>query len=55
VEAIPNDELASIRDATHHGWALGSEPFVAAIDAVGRRAARLPKGRPSARGPENRL
>jgi putative transposase len=45
-EAIPEEELGSIRDATHHGWALGSAAFVATIDAAGRRAARLPKGRP---------
>jgi putative transposase len=49
-EVIPAHDLARIRDATHHGWALGGPTFQSAIDASGRRAARLPMGRPRTRG-----
>jgi putative transposase len=40
-------DLATIRDSTHKGWALGSEAFQKEIEALGqRRAAPAPKGRP---------
>lgn len=48
-EIVLADELARIRDASLHGWALGGATFHAAIDATGRRADRLPKGRTRAR------
>jgi putative transposase len=39
--------VADLRSATNGGWALGDEDFKQQIaDAVGRRAAPLPKGRP---------
>ena len=44
--AIPEDEMRSIRDATQHAWALGSAAFRSRIAALGRRAERLPMGRP---------
>jgi putative transposase len=44
--AIPEDEMCSIRDATQHAWALGSAAFRSRIAALGRRAERLPPGRP---------
>lgn len=44
---IDSETLARIRDCTQHGWALGSEEFVKALDGRGsRRASRLPLGRP---------
>ncbi len=40
--------LVEIRDATNKGWALGSDRFLTQIEALsGRRAAPLPKGRPT--------
>ena len=44
--AIPEAEMCSIRDATQHAWALGSVAFRSKIAALGRRADRLPVGRP---------
>jgi len=39
--------LVAIRDATNKGWALGNDRFMKEIsDAVSRRVAPLPKGRP---------
>ena len=52
---IPEVDLCAIRDATQNGWALGGDGFLARIDATGRRASRLPIGRPRKRresGPE---
>lgn len=46
---IPEAELCAIRDATQNGWALGGAGFCARIDATGRRASRLPMGRPRKR------
>jgi len=46
---VPEVELCAIRDATQNGWALGGEGFRARIDATGRRATRLPMGRPRKR------
>ncbi len=45
-DTIPESDLHAIRDATQHTWAIGGESFRARIDAAGRRAARLPMGRP---------
>lgn len=45
-ESLPDEQLARIRDACQHGWALGGPAFRAGVDASGRRAARLPMGRP---------
>lgn len=36
--------VESIRDATNHGWALGSEKFRRDVSRLGRRATRLPPG-----------
>ena len=45
--AIDQGDLAEIRDCTHKGWALGSERFRDAIEALGqRRAASKGVGRP---------
>jgi putative transposase len=46
---IPEVDLCAIRDATQCGWALGGAGFRARIDATGRRASRLPMGRPRKR------
>ena len=44
---IDADELATIRDAAHKGWALGDGKFRETIEALGeRRAGPAPKGRP---------
>jgi putative transposase len=44
---ISNDELATIRDATNKGWALGNNKFANKIEKMGgRRATQLAKGRP---------
>ena len=54
-DEIPEVDLCAIRDATQNGWALGGDGFLARIDATGRRASRLPIGRPRKRresGPE---
>jgi putative transposase len=47
--AIPEEELCAIRDATQNAWALGGAAFRRRIDAFGRRAERLPMGRPRKR------
>jgi putative transposase len=44
--AIPEADMCGIRDATQHAWALGSMAFRREIAALGRRAERLPMGRP---------
>lgn len=45
--AIDADDLASIRDATHKGWALGDERFREMIEQLGsRRAGPAVRGRP---------
>jgi putative transposase len=45
--AIDRDDLATIRDCTHKGWALGGGRFREAIEALGqRRAASKGVGRP---------
>ena len=47
---IDADDLASIRDATHKGWALGDGRFKEMIERLGeRRAAPAAKGRPRKR------
>ena len=47
VSAIDQGDLAEIRDCTHKGWALGSERFRDAIEALGqRRAVSKGVGRP---------
>jgi putative transposase len=47
VSAIDQGDLAAIRDCTHKGWALGSERFRDAIEALGqRRAESKGVGRP---------
>jgi len=46
-QALEPRVLDTIREATHHGWALGSERFRAEVERHSqRRAQRLPKGRP---------
>jgi putative transposase len=50
VSAIDQGDLAEIRDCTHKGWALGSERFRDAIEALGqRRAVSKGVGRPRMR------
>ena len=45
--AISKEDLQSIRDSTHKGWALGGDRFKSQIQALsGRRAASLGVGRP---------
>lgn len=39
-------DVALIRDATQNAWAVGDRAFCAKIAKAGRRAARLPMGRP---------
>ena len=43
--------LATLRDCTHKGWALGGKPFQDKIEQLSqRRAMPIPKGRPKAGG-----
>jgi putative transposase len=51
-DAISPAELASIRDATQHAWALGGDVFRGKIATLSRRAQRIPLGRPSPRESE---
>lgn len=51
--AIPEADLCVIRDSTQNAWAMGDEAFRAKIDATGRRAARLPMGRPRRRSDDD--
>ena len=49
-QAISADVLHAIRDATRFEWALGSDAFRHLVEArTGRRASRLPLGRPVGR------
>ncbi len=44
---VSEEVLASIREATNKGWALGNERFMEEIaSVVSRRVSQLPKGRP---------
>ena len=58
-QALGDDFLDGIRAATNGGWAFGDERFRRAVaEAAGRRAAKLPRGRPRAERddrPENLL
>lgn len=48
---ISTDDLEAIRAATHKGWALGHDRFRAKVERLsGRRAAPLPRGRPTTSG-----
>lgn len=45
--ALKGDDVTRLREATHHGWALGSPGFVAHLGSQSnRRAAPLARGRP---------
>ena len=45
---LSNSDIEAIREATNKAWALGNNRFRARIEALaGRRAAPLPKGRPT--------
>jgi putative transposase len=46
LDVIPDDHLRAIRDATQNAWALGDRTFAGKVAATGRRAERLPLGRP---------
>lgn len=47
-DAVANELLTTIRDATNKGWALGNNRFRIQIEAIAaRRAAPLSKGRPN--------
>ena len=56
-ESLGTDVVEAIRDATQFEWALGSTSFREHVEArTGRRAARLPMGRPrTQREPKSRL
>ncbi len=43
---IAEADLCTIRDATQNAWAVGGEVFCREIEALSRRAARAPMGRP---------
>lgn len=46
-DAVTDDLLSNIRDATNKGWALGNKRFCVQVEALtARRAAPLPRGRP---------
>ncbi|MCC6193056.1 MAG: transposase [Burkholderiales bacterium] len=42
--ALPEADIAAIRDATQNGWAAGSAAFRKRVTAFARRSERLPKG-----------
>lgn len=45
-QAVTDEFLDTLRDATNKGWALGNERFCAEVEALAvRRAAPLPRGR----------
>jgi putative transposase len=44
-DAIPEADLDTIRDATQNAWALGGATFRSKVEALSRRAERLPVGR----------
>ena len=47
-DAVANELLTTIRDATNKGWALGNDRFRIQVEAItARRAAPLPRGRPN--------
>lgn len=43
--SVAEPELAAIRDATQHAWALGNASFRAQAECFGRRAQRMPPSR----------
>ena len=44
---LTEEQLSTISDATHKGWALGNSRFIKKIEKItNRRASPLPKGRP---------
>ena len=48
---LSRSDIEAIREATNKAWALGNDRFRARIEALaGRRAAPLPKGRPTKDG-----
>lgn len=53
--AVSPDDLRSIRDATQNAWALGSNPFRERVQALARRAQRLPKGGARPKSPQSSL
>ena len=49
-EPLHAETIQAIRDATQFEWALGDAAFRAVVETrAGRRADRLPKGRPVTR------
>lgn len=46
-DAVPNAAIDLIRDATRYGWAIGGSRFRSLVATTGRRAGRLPLGRPA--------
>jgi len=42
---LSRDEVDRLRDSTHNGWAVGSADFCERVEAISRRAQRLPRGR----------
>ena len=54
-QALGDDFLDGIRAATNGGWAFGDERFRQAVaEAAGRRAGKLPSGRPRKGGADRR-
>ena len=56
-QPLPEDSIRAIRDATQFEWVLGGESFRRNVESwIGRRADRLPRGRPREDGkPKSRL
>lgn len=46
-DAVPHPAIDLIRDATRYGWAIGGSRFRSLVTTAGRRAERLPLGRPA--------
>lgn len=44
---LAGDDVRKIREATQYGWALGGDTFQKGVSSQGRRANRLPLGRPA--------
>jgi putative transposase len=46
-QPVADEETHAIRDATQFAWALGSAAFRRGVERLGRRAERVPLGRPA--------
>jgi len=52
--SISDADMCLIRDATQYAWALGGAAFRTKVEALSRRAERLPLGRPPSEPRDNR-